>query len=81
MTYPSDEILNLLSLALLCLCAALAILIIISAFLHKMIGIETLSVFQVCTIAPYLVNDRSIILRMFDSFAFVNGYGKQLFYD
>jgi hypothetical protein len=55
------------------------LLIIFGSFFHKMIAIETISVLLVCNMAPYLISDHSVVLQIFNSLSYSNGYGKELF--
>jgi hypothetical protein len=80
-TYPSATLLHGLYTAMYFLSIVVLISLLAAAALHKMIGLETLSVLQLCMAAPFLLGDLSVVFRVFEGLAFVNGFGGQLFYN
>lgn len=81
MDYPSADFLKYLEWALLAAVSLAILLLVAGSLLHKMIGLETIIVFQISYFLPYVITDSSVVLNCFKVLNYSTGYGKQLFFD
>jgi hypothetical protein len=81
MTYSSAALLGGLTSLLLCLSIITLIIIFAGSTLHKMVGLESLFVLQLCLAAPLMLGDRSEVFRVFNGLSFASGLDGQLFYN